>query len=82
MYIILGNAGYEVDEPFLNDTSAEEWVEHRDQSTYGYGILELFNETTAKWKLVKTGFSKGVAGRQGDLQQDFGRTDEVWVTNQ
>ena len=90
IYIIQGNGGRAANEPFLNATAPEDWVKVRDHSLFGYGTLELFNVTHARWKWVKTGFNEeggarggsGVAVKQQQFTPDFGLTDEAWVMNQ
>lgn len=83
IHIIQGNGGRQANEPYINDTVAEEWIKVRDHSMYGYGTLELFNRTHARWKWVKTGFNaEDEGGLHGRFQPDFSLNDEVWVTNQ
>ena len=83
IYIIQGNGGRQVNVPYLNTTTSEEWVKVRDHAMFGYGTLELFNETHAAWKWVKTGFNaEGEGSERGNFQPDFGVSDEVWVMNQ
>ena len=83
IHIIQGNGGRQANEPYINDTVAEEWIKIRDHSMYGYGTLELFNRTHARWKWVKTGFNaEDEGGLHGRFQPDFSLNDEVWVTNQ
>jgi hypothetical protein len=71
IHIIQGNGGQRKSacEPYHNET-AEEWVAVREQSQYGYGTLELFNNSHAMWRLIKTG------------QDENGEVDEIWVSNQ
>ncbi|KAL7518385.1 hypothetical protein ACHAWX_003219 [Stephanocyclus meneghinianus] len=78
IYIIQGNGGRQVSEPYLNEVP-EEWVEVRDNSMYGYGTLELFNHTHAKWTWVKTGFNTNVSGQ---FEPNFSIHDDVWIINQ
>lgn len=83
IHIIQGNGGRQANEPYINNTVAEEWIKIRDHSMYGYGTLELFNRTHARWKWVKTGFnSEDEGGLHGRFQPDFSLNDDVWVTNQ
>lgn len=76
IHIIQGNGGKAVCEPYYNNT-AEEWVAVRDQSQYGYGTLELYNNTHAMWKLIKTGYDEG-----GEFEPNLNLMDEIWVGNQ
>jgi hypothetical protein len=78
IYIIQGNGGRQANEPFMNEVP-EEWVKVRDHSMYGYGTLELFNITHAKWRWVKTGYNN--ANDKG-YQPEFGINDSVWISNQ
>lgn len=78
IYIIQGNGGRQVNEPYLNKTP-EEWVAVRDHSMYGYGTLELFNQTHAKWSFVKTGFNTNVSEQ---FAPDFNIHDDAWIMNQ
>lgn len=78
IYIIQGNGGRQANEPFMNEVP-EEWVKVRDHSMYGYGTLELFNITHAKWRWVKTGYNN--ANDKG-YQPEFGINDNVWISNQ
>lgn len=83
IHIIQGNGGRQANEPYVNDTAAEEWIKIRDHSMYGYGTLELFNRTHARWKWVKTGFNaEDEGGLHVRFQPDFSLNDEVWVVNQ
>ena len=83
IHIIQGNGGRQANEPYMNDTVAEEWIKIRDHSMYGYGTLELFNRTHARWKWVKTGFNaEDEGGLHGRFQPEFSLNDDVWVTNQ
>jgi hypothetical protein len=33
----------------------EPWVEVRDATFYGYGMLRIFNQTDAQWEWIHTG---------------------------
>lgn len=81
IHIIQGNGGKKsACEPYHNET-AEEWVAVRDQSQYGYGTLELFNNSHAMWRLIKTGQGQDENGEvESNLNQHL--SDEIWVTNQ
>ncbi|KAL3796767.1 hypothetical protein HJC23_010914 [Cyclotella cryptica] len=78
IYIIQGNGGRQVNEPYTNEVP-EEWVEVRDNSMYGFGSLELYNHTHAKWTWVKTGFNTNVHGK---IEPNFSIHDDVWIMNQ
>lgn len=83
IHIIQGNGGRQANEPYHNDTAAEEYVYIRDHSMYGYGTLELANRTHAQWKWVQTGFNlPNETGLNGRFEPDFSLHDEVWVVNQ
>eukprot|EP00986_Skeletonema_menzelii_P016109 scaffold13735_cov155-Skeletonema_menzelii.AAC.4 len=77
IHIIQGNGGKSACEPYHNET-AEEWVAVRDQSQYGYGTLELFNNSHALWRLIKTGQDEN-----GEVESNLNHlSDEIWVSNQ
>jgi hypothetical protein len=76
IHIIQGNGGKAVGQSYYNET-AEEWIGVRDQSQYGYGTLELFNNTHAKWRWIKTGYDEG-----GEFEPDLNVHDEIVVRNQ
>ena len=81
IYIIQGNGGRNANEPYMDDTQ-EDWVKVRDHSMYGYGTLELFNTTHAKWDWVKTGFNAEEEEGKIRYEPDFALHDNVWVKNQ
>jgi len=76
IHIIQGNGGKAAGQRYYNET-AEEWIGVRDQSQYGYGTLELFNNTHAKWRWIKTGYDEG-----GEFEPDLNVHDEIVVRNQ
>lgn len=53
-HITVGAGGRQCQAPFLNAT-AEDFVEVRDATKYGYGMLHIFNKTTAVWDWIHTG---------------------------
>lgn len=83
IHIIQGNGGRQANDLYYSD-AAEEWVDVRDHSRYGYGTLELHNITHAIWKWAKTGFN--AEGEEGMNDQRFDPNldlhDEIWVRNQ
>ena len=83
IHIIQGNGGRQANDMYYSD-AAEEWVDVRDHSMYGYGTLELFNNTHAMWKWVKTGFNaEGEGGVHGRIfDPDLNLHDEVLIRNQ
>jgi len=54
IHIVMGAGGRDAKAAFLND-EPEEWVEVRDATIYGYGLLEVCNDTHARWDWVHTG---------------------------
>jgi len=54
IHIVMGAGGRNADAAFLAD-EPEDWVEMRDGTIYGYGILEICNNTHARWDWVHTG---------------------------
>jgi hypothetical protein len=83
IHIIQGNGGRQANDLFYSDAS-EEWVDVRDHSMYGYGSLELVNNTYAMWKWIKTGFNAEGEGGIHDqrFDPDLNVHDEIWVRNQ
>ena len=82
VYIIQGNGGRQANEPYLSE-EPEEFVSVRDHSMYGYGTLDLLNNTHAKWTWVITGWNKpDEAGLKGIFEPDLDVHDEVFVHNQ
>ena len=53
-HITVGAGGRKCEAPFRNAT-AEEFVEVRDATKYGYGQLNIYNKTTASWDWIHTG---------------------------
>ncbi len=52
IHFILGDSGRQANAPFLN-SEPEEWVAVRDHTTYGWGLIEYLNMTTAKYEWVR-----------------------------
>lgn len=53
-HITVGAGGRKCEAPFRNAT-AEDFVEVRDATKYGYGLLHIVNKTTAMWDWIHTG---------------------------
>ena len=53
-HITVGAGGRQCQAPFRNAT-AEDFVEVRDATKYGYGLLHIYNKTTAVWDWIHTG---------------------------
>ena len=82
VYIIQGNGGRQANEPYLAE-EPEEFVSVRDHSMYGYGTLDLLNNTHAKWTWVITGWNTpDDSGLKGIYEPDFDIHDEVYLRNQ
>jgi len=83
IHIIQGNGGRQANDRYKSD-AAEEWVDVRDRSIFGYGTLELFNNTHAMWKWVKTGFNaEGDEDFHGlSFDADLNVHDMIWIRNQ
>ena len=58
IHIVMGAGGRAAKAAFLHE-EPEDWVEVRDATIYGYGLLEICNKTHARWDWVHT-------GQQGD----------------
>eukprot|EP00546_Thalassionema_frauenfeldii_P021314 CAMPEP_0178903992 /NCGR_PEP_ID=MMETSP0786-20121207/5459_1 /TAXON_ID=186022 /ORGANISM="Thalassionema frauenfeldii, Strain CCMP 1798" /LENGTH=476 /DNA_ID=CAMNT_0020575413 /DNA_START=166 /DNA_END=1593 /DNA_ORIENTATION=- len=54
IHIVMGAGGRNADATFLNE-EPEEWVAVRDGTIYGYGVLEICNNSHARWDWVHTG---------------------------
>ncbi len=54
VHIVMGAGGRAAKADFLHD-EPEEWVEIRDATIYGYGLLDICNKTHARWDWVHTG---------------------------
>jgi acid phosphatase type 7 len=54
IHIVMGAGGRAAQAAFLQD-EPEDWVEIRDGTIYGYGLLEICNRTHARWDWVHTG---------------------------
>lgn len=54
IHLILGNGGRQANAPFLQP-EPEEWIAMRDHTTYGFGIIEYINMTTARYEWCQTG---------------------------
>jgi len=81
IHIILGNGGRQANAPFLN-SDAEEWVAVRDHTTYGYGTIEFFNASIARYEWVQTGHNGPEDSGNNFLDVPKNVSDVVFVTNQ
>jgi hypothetical protein len=54
IHIVMGAGGRNAEAQFLNE-EPEDWVVVRDATIYGYGLLEICNDTHARWDWVHTG---------------------------
>lgn len=54
MHITVGAGGRKCDAPFMS-AEPEPWVEVRDATFFGYGMLRIFNRTDAQWEWIHTG---------------------------
>lgn len=61
MHVVVGAGGRQCKASFLSE-EAEPVIAVRDATRYGYGILEIFNETHAQWEWVVTGNSGAFRG--------------------
>ena len=52
-YVIVGDGGNHGHHAAYHNPQPEPWVEVRDNTTFGFAILELVNQTHAKWKWMK-----------------------------
>ena len=54
IHITVGSSGRQCSAPFANVTP-EDFVAARDETSFGYGRLHIFNATTALWEWIHTG---------------------------
>lgn len=54
VHVIIGAGGRQCHADFRQE-EPEEWLEVRDGTRYGYGTLEIFNQTHAQWEWIITG---------------------------
>lgn len=82
VHIVMGAGGRAAAAEFLNP-EPEEWIEMRDATIYGYGLLELYNKTHAHWDWVHTGNSSdhNAVWRQ-NVSLPMGGVDSVFIENQ
>lgn len=84
-HIIVGAGGRKCEAPFLNAT-AEDFVEVRDATKYGYGLLHIYNRSTAAWDWIHTGQADDRdynEVKKSDVQLPPGPgTDRVFFENQ
>jgi hypothetical protein len=57
VHIVVGAGGRAAASEFVNE-EPEEWVDVRDASWYGYGIVEICNSTHIRWDWVHTGLER------------------------
>ena len=85
VHITVGAGGRECKAPF-HDEEPEPWLEARDATLYGYGLLRIHNQTTAEWTWVHTGRDEDrdfneLAGSEKRLPGSPG-IDHVYIANQ
>ena len=49
-YILVYPEGHD---RYYNSVDAEEWVQIRDCTTFGFGLLNVHNQSHAKWQWIK-----------------------------
>eukprot|EP00978_Attheya_sp_CCMP212_P009356 scaffold22106_cov64-Attheya_sp.AAC.3 len=86
VHIIVGDAGHQAWAPFLNPTP-EEWVAMRDGSIFGYGTIEIYNNTHLKWDWVQTGTESDhnvhcIRKNSGCVELPPGGEDQFFLENQ
>jgi len=53
-YIVVGDGGNrEGHDRYYNSVEAEDWVQIRDCTTFGFGLLNVRNQSHAKWQWIK-----------------------------
>lgn len=57
MHVVVGAGGRQSMASFRSEV-AEPYIAVRDATRYGYGTLEIFNETHARWDWIVTGYSE------------------------
>ncbi len=81
VHIIIGNGGRQANAPFYSE-EAESWVAIRDHTTYGFGTIEYFNETTARYEWIQTGHNTPQDKGKNYLNPPKGLSDAIFVSNQ
>lgn len=79
IHFVLGNGGRTINAPFQNQVK-EDWVAVRDHTTYGFGIIEYLNATTAKYEWIHSGFNAPEETEFQDIPANF--TDLMYIDNQ
>jgi acid phosphatase type 7 len=79
IHFVLGNGGRTINAPFQNQVK-EDWVAVRDHTTYGFGIIEYLNATTAKYEWIHSGFNAPEETEFQDIPANF--TDLMYIQNQ
>ena len=74
VYLIVGEGGNREHHvsSYVNNDTPEDWVGVRDKTVYGFGTLEVIDESTARWKWIMDGLS----------DEGGGFSDDVTFTNQ
>jgi len=83
IHIVMGAGGRAAKAQFMSDTP-EDWVEVRDATIYGYGLLEICNKTHARWDWVHTGKGKSEynAVKNENVTLPPGGVDHTFFENQ
>ena len=83
MHVVVGAGGRDAHAPFLHE-EPEEWVAVRDAALYGYGMLEILNQTHARWDWVHTGNATdhNVLVNHEGLELPLGGADHIVLENQ
>lgn len=85
MHVTVGAGGRNCEAPFKND-EPEPWLEVRDATIYGYGMLRIHNATVAEWDWIHTGHNeeRGYNELKGsDVRLEAGPGfDQVFLENQ
>lgn len=81
IHFVLGNGGRQANAPFLNP-DPEEWIAIRDHTTYGFGLIEYLNMTTARYEWCQTGHNKVGDHGKNFFDSPDNMTDVVLIQNQ
>ncbi|KAL7527862.1 hypothetical protein ACHAWF_002333 [Thalassiosira exigua] len=85
VHLTIGASGRDCNVEYRNET-AEEWIETRDASYFGWGKFTVMNKTHARWKWMRTSLSddhpKNTVHNKVELSLPSLMSDEVVVENQ
>lgn len=85
VYMIVGSSGYQASGRAFASATPEDFVAARDETRFGYGVLHIYNATTAAWEWQTNGIQVRDGNRVFESNQtvpiEF-ETDHVVLQNQ